>query len=304
MKLHHLGITIDVEDWYHIPSVTGSPFSQFSTTDEFFEKWDGRYDYLTESTKKVLNLLDDSRVHATFFVVAEVLEHYRGLVESIVEHGHEIACHGMHHACKIDPHSKLPLMTVEDFEKRTLKAKHMIEMVSGQKVTGYRAPNAMVTGWMIDSLEKIGFTYDSSVSKNSLFNKSDSPLHTVSSYPYYPVKGSLEQGEPRKILEFPWAFYQIGGVKIPSSGGPVLRFFGTYIVLSGLLQSLKRGHTVLYFHPIDLCSEPFPRIGKGRPFYWALKGEIIEKRLRRILNSIRSQRIPISPLGKLREQIS
>ena len=40
--------------------------------------------------------------HATFFVVADVVDHYPGLVESIVERGHEIGCHGLHHACKID----------------------------------------------------------------------------------------------------------------------------------------------------------------------------------------------------------
>ena len=42
-----LAITIDVEDWYHIPSVTGSPFSRFKDVDDFFKKWSGRYNYLT-----------------------------------------------------------------------------------------------------------------------------------------------------------------------------------------------------------------------------------------------------------------
>ena len=45
-------------------------------------------------------MLDEFAITATFFVVADVVEHYPGLVESIVERGHEIGCHGLHHACK------------------------------------------------------------------------------------------------------------------------------------------------------------------------------------------------------------
>ena len=56
---HSLSITVDVEDWYHIPSVTGSPFSVYKDVDDFFEKWNGRYDYLSEPTKRVLDMLDD-----------------------------------------------------------------------------------------------------------------------------------------------------------------------------------------------------------------------------------------------------
>jgi hypothetical protein len=46
--MNTLSITIDIEDWYHIPSVAGSPFSVYKDVDEFFDKWTGRrYDYLT-----------------------------------------------------------------------------------------------------------------------------------------------------------------------------------------------------------------------------------------------------------------
>ncbi len=45
-------------------------------------------------------MLEEYDINATFFVVADVVEHYPGLVESIAERGHEIGCHGLHHACK------------------------------------------------------------------------------------------------------------------------------------------------------------------------------------------------------------
>ena len=282
-----LAITVDIEDWYHIPSVCGSPFSVYKDTDEFFKRWNGRYDYLTEPTKRVLNLLNRFNVKATFFVVADVAQHYPGLIESIAEAGHEIACHGLHHECIIDPKTKKPLMDRETFEKETRAAKDILERISGKSVVGYRAPNAFIAGWMIDILEKIGFRYDSSVSVNSLYNKTDSSLNGVSSYPYYPKNESLEPDlrNERQIVEFPWAYYKMGGVKFPTSGGPMLRFLGARILTMGLKQSLNRGQVVFYFHPIDISVEKFPDVGKGRPLYWLIKGKIVEDRIKIILNN-------------------
>jgi len=285
-----LSVTIDIEDWYHIPSVCGSRFSIYKGVDEFFETWDSRYDYLSEPTKRTLDLLDEYNIIATFFIVADIAEHYPGLIESIAKRGHEIGCHGMHHTCKLDQRTKKPLMNIDDFETSTIKAKKILEKVSGEEVIGYRAPNAEVSGWMLDSLEKIGFKYDSSVSKNSLYNKTDSSLKGVSSVPYHPAAGSLEPAVSRNFIEFPWSYYDIG-LKIPTTGGPMLRFLGARLILKGLKQSLNRGHTVFHFHPIDISDEKFPHIGKGRPLYWSQKGKIIEKRIRYVLNNLEGVKI-------------
>ncbi len=278
-------VTVDLEDWYHIPSVCGSPYAVYRDVNEFFEKWKGEYDFLTEPTMRVLDLLDEFNVTATFFVVADTIEHYPGLIESVVERGHELACHGLHHTCKIDPATKKQLMSSTEFEQRTVLAKKMLEKISGEKIVGYRAPNAMVGGWMLDSLEQIGFKYDSSVSVNSLYNKTDSALKTVSSIPYYPVENGLETGYDRNFIEFPWAYYQ-NLLKIPACGGPILRFLGAPLVLNGLIQSLKRGHAIFYFHSLDISCAKFPSVGNRRPFYWCLKGKLIEQRIRYILNNL------------------
>ncbi|WP_440945529.1 polysaccharide deacetylase family protein [Methanosarcina sp. T3] len=289
-----LSITVDIEDWYHIPSVCGSSFSTYKNVSEFFEKWNKRYDYLSEPTKRTLDLLDEFKITATFFVVADVAEHYSGLIESISERGHEIACHGADHTCVLDTKTKEPLIGVEEFEATTLKAKKLLERISGQEVVGYRAPNGAVTGWMLDSLEKIGFKYDSSVSVNSLYNKSDSSLRDVSSFPYYPASGSLEPTrKKRNFVEFPWAYYDMG-IKIPTYGGPTLRFLGSRLIFKGLRQSLNRGHTIFYFHPIDISQEKFPSIGHRRPFYWTIKGKIVEERLRYVFNKLENiKKVPL-----------
>lgn len=298
MDKHALAVTVDIEDWYHIPSVTGSPFSTYRDTDEFFTKWNGRYDYLTEPTARVLDLLDVYDISATFFVVGEIVDRYPGLVEEIADRGHEVACHGLSHACKIDPTTKLPLMTPAEFKERTTKARSLLEHASGQKVTGYRAPSAMIGAWMRDALEDMGFAYDSSVSRNSLYNKTDRDLSSVSTMPYTPLRnGFSSSGNGVGFIEFPWSMIDIMGMKIPTSGGPMLRFLGSHVVLRGLRQSLARGHAVLYFHPLDISDEKFPVAGNGRPFYWAIKGRIIEKRLRYIFQDLWD--VPIKNLGTL-----
>lgn len=287
-RLHEnrsLSITVDIEDWYHIPSVCGSDFSVYKDVKEFFEKWEGRYDYLSKPTKRVLDILDEFNMTATFFIVADVAEHYPGLIESIAARGHEIACHGADHRCSINPNTKKPLLTIEEFEHSTAEAKRILEKASGQEVIGFRAPNAAVTGQMLDSLRKMGFKYDSSVSVNSLYNKTDSSLNCVSTVPYHPAEGSLEPGGKGNFVEFPWSYYNIG-IKIPTSGGPMLRFLGANLILKGIRQSLNRGHTIFYFHPIDICNEEFPKVGKGRPFYWIIKGDIVEQRIRYILKNL------------------
>lgn len=137
---------------------------------------------------------------------------------------------------------------------------------------------------MLDSLDKLGFKYDSSVSVNSFYNKSDSMLRGVTTKPYYPKKGKLEPGQERRTLEIPWSYFKFG-LKFPTGGGPMLRFLGAKYVLLGLKQSLKRGDSILYFHPIDISREDFPTgFSSKRPLYWAVKGEIVKRRVRRILS--------------------
>ncbi len=76
-----LAVTVDIEDWYHLPPVTGAPSSKFQDVPSFFSKWNSRYDYLSKPTIKILELFQELNVKATFFIVADVVEHYPGLVE-------------------------------------------------------------------------------------------------------------------------------------------------------------------------------------------------------------------------------
>ncbi|MGA8855703.1 MAG: polysaccharide deacetylase family protein, partial [Candidatus Bathyarchaeia archaeon] len=170
MQNHSLSVTVDLEDWYHVPSLIDPAISGNVSVEQFLSKWDRRYDYLTAPTHRVLDLLDEFNVRATFFIVADILLNYQGLAEAIAERGHEIACHGLHHYCKLHPNTKRPTVSAAEFRLMTLEAKRALEDACHVQVVGYRAPNAYVAGWMLDALEEMKFKYDSSVSANSLYN--------------------------------------------------------------------------------------------------------------------------------------
>ena len=55
---------------------------------------DGPHEYCTP---KVLDLLSQHRVHATFFVVAEALQRNLSVGRSIVAHGHNVGNHSLDH---------------------------------------------------------------------------------------------------------------------------------------------------------------------------------------------------------------
>lgn len=287
MEESKLAVSVDIEDWYHVPAVTGSSFSEFEDVHEFFEEWEGEYDYLSKPTYRTLDLLDKLEIKATFFVVADVVDNYPGLVEEIVDRGHEIGCHGLHHECAIDPETKKPRFTKDEYKEMILEAKEKLEDVYDEEVIGFRAPGAYIGGWVLDVLEDIGFKYDSSVAKNSLYNKTDSELKGVGTEPYHPKEGSLEPGGERDLVEIPWPYLKVGPLKVPTAGGPMVRLFGKWVVKRGLNQSLARGDSVFYFHPLDIARDDFPKLGTSwkRPMYWAFKGRVAEKRVKKLLSA-------------------
>ena len=288
-----LAVSVDVEDWYHVPAVSGAPFSPNESAPTFLESWEGRYDYLTEATHRTLDLLGDFDLEATFFVVADVVENYPGLVETIADRGHEVGCHGLHHECAIHPDTKAPRFTRKEYRERIAEAKSILESASGQEVRGFRAPNAYVGGWMLDVIEELGFEYDSSVARTSLYNKTDANLEGVGTSPYTPVEGSLVPGGDRDLLELPWPYYDLKVGKLPAGGGPAIRMLGYHLVQRGICQSLGRGNSIFYFHPIDIAREAFPNVGnmKRRPGYWLGKGETAEHRIKRLLSKFNRNRL-------------
>ncbi|PCJ57039.1 MAG: polysaccharide deacetylase [Planctomycetota bacterium] len=290
--MNKVALSIDIEDWYHGPAVIGSSFSKYKTINDFEKENDFEFHKLNKYIQRILEILKTYDVKATFFIIGDLANRYPEIVTSIIKDKHEIGCHGMYHYSKYDPAEDKMRYPADEFKEMTLASKKILEDQSGQQVNGYRAPGAYVCGEMIDILEDCGFSYDSSVCVNSIYKKSGGSLRGVDTKPYTPKKGSLEknnENNERTILEFPWSYYKLFNFKFPTAGGPFLRFFGSTYISRGIKQSLKRGHTGFYSHAIDISEEEFPQLGKHRPFYFLIKGKMVEKRLIRLIKKFKDQ---------------
>jgi peptidoglycan/xylan/chitin deacetylase (PgdA/CDA1 family) len=90
------------------------------------------------STPAFLDLLDEHRVSATFFLLGAHVEANRGLVEEMTRRGHETAVHGWDHRCLA---VKRP-GALRDEIRRTVD---LLESVTGRRPRWYRPPYGVLT---------------------------------------------------------------------------------------------------------------------------------------------------------------
>jgi len=84
------------------------------------------------NTLRLLELFEQFDVYGTFVVLGWVAEQYPQLVRDIAAGGHEIACHGFSHRLVHE-------QTADEFYEETLRAKNLLEDITGSAVIGYRA---------------------------------------------------------------------------------------------------------------------------------------------------------------------
>ena len=231
---------IDFEDWYHIELV------------QKYFKPKNPESKIVLGIDKILNLLEKNDTYATFFMVGELLVQEPKLLDKIIDAGHEIAFHTMHHS-RIDTS-----MTKEMFED---EIKLFSELTSG-KSKGFRAPSFSLnnsSSWIFDILEKYDYLYDSSVmpAKTMLYG-----LPHAEKKPFKISSRSIEKNDPNGILhEFPLLTTQILGKTFPASGGFYLRFFPPMIIENAILKNEKnKTPSSFYIHSWELTPEFMPKL--------------------------------------------
>ncbi|MEQ9009701.1 MAG: polysaccharide deacetylase family protein [Ekhidna sp.] len=276
-----VAISVDVEDWYHSRHVLSTDNAPNSAVKAFKQKFNRNFTFLNAPIQKLLELYDRFNVRATFFLVADLIDDYQNTFESIVDAGHEIGCHGLHHIEYIGEGSAAELQL---FRENVSMSKRMLEELCGSPVIGFRAPSAFYRPWMTVVLKQLGFTYDSSISRNSLFNKFGRKIpNHIQTSPVYLENSGNNQSD---IVEIPWPYLNIAGFKIPTGGGPTIRYFPPFINKWGVRQSLRKGDTSLYIHPHDISLDPLPDIiADSRRKFWRNRGEEAHSRYRSIIES-------------------
>ncbi|MGI5329490.1 polysaccharide deacetylase family protein [Actinomadura nitritigenes] len=141
---------------------------------------------------RILDLLDEMEVPATFFVPGWVAERRPGLAASIVERGHEVAHHSYAHR---PPTSMTPQEERADFVRALEVFAHQ-----GIEITGFRAALWEASWLTTDLVAEYGLRYDSSLMGD------DRPYRVGTAYGEIvelPVHWSLDDWEQYAYLPEP-----------------------------------------------------------------------------------------------------
>jgi len=260
-------LTVDVEDYFHPNAMDGVvPPSQ----------WDAMPHRVEANTRRMLDLLDECGVHATFFVLGWVAERWPQLISDIERRGHEVACHGFAHRLVYQ-------LGREPFRADVLRARSVLEDIVGHRIAGFRAASYSIvdsTLWALDVLIDLGFTYDSSIFPIR------HDLYGIPSFSRTPVRIERAAGA---ILEIPPSTVRLLGQNWPVAGGGYFRLFPYWLTRRAIewLNQHERRAGMVYVHPWELDVDQ-PRLHGGlraRLQYTNLHRT--EARLRRLLREFR-----------------
>jgi polysaccharide deacetylase family protein (PEP-CTERM system associated) len=225
-------LTIDVEDYYQVSAFESSVR---------FEDWPTYESRTHRNTLRVLDLLDEYGVRATFFVLGWEAEQRPALVEEIVRRGHEVASHGYRHRL-------IYTMTADECREDILRSKTCLERITGSPVVGFRAASYSIVArslWCLDILIDLGFKYDSSIF----------PIrHDRYGIPRANRFAHVLERERGQIVEFPLSTMQVLGLNLPIAGGGYLRLLPLRLIRAGIQQinAAARQPAIVYLHPWEL----------------------------------------------------
>jgi polysaccharide deacetylase family protein (PEP-CTERM system associated) len=222
-------LSIDVEDYFQV-----SAFAPYVARSD----WQDRVCRVEANIDRILKLLADRNIQATFFTLGWIAERFPQMVRRIVDNGHELASHGY-------GHQRASEQGEESFSADVRLAKFLLEDIGGVEVRGYRAPSFSIgdaNAWAFDCLMQAGYRYSSSIYpvRHDHYGSPAAPrfAHTVG--------GGL--------LEVPLTTVRLLGKNWPASGGGFFRLL-PYAVSKSLLRHVNRvdGQPgVFYFHPWEI----------------------------------------------------
>ena len=214
---------------------------------------DGRY---ADNARRILDFLDERSVRATIFIVGELIDRERTLIARACDAGHEPALHSFRHVPLTAEHR-------DHYQARLAAAKSTLEDVSGQAVTGYRAPVFSLTAetcWVLPMLQETGIEYSSSVlpARHPLYGFANAPRRAFR--------------WPQGLVELPVPLARFAGIDLPFLGGIYLRYLPNTVVNVLLRRLAAEQPRWSYVHPYDIdAEEPYYRFpGTSTLMSWLL----------------------------------
>ncbi|MBL3556694.1 MULTISPECIES: XrtA system polysaccharide deacetylase [Marinobacter] len=225
-------LTIDVEDYFQVAALA-------EAVDQ--NDWSSMEYRVEANTDRLLELFSQKGVKATFFTLGWVAERSPELIRRIQKAGHEIASHGY-------SHQLVYKQTPEVFRDETRRSKQILEDITGEPITGYRAASYSITAqsrWALDILCEEGFTWDSSIF----------PVHHdrygMPGTPHEPYR--LEAPGGGTLIEFPLSTCPLGSYRLPIAGGGYFRLYPYWLSRWGLGKINRAGQPfIFYLHPWEI----------------------------------------------------
>lgn len=261
-------LTIDLEDYFQVSNFEGYIPKQ---------KWHVMPLRIEYSTMKLLDILSQFGVKATFFVLGWIAERMGLLIRKIDAAGHEIASHGYDHRIAYN-------LTPDEFRDDLVRSKTAIEYAIGKKISGYRATSYSVVRRNIGYLRILaeeGFCYDSSIFP--VYHD----RYGIPDWDRFPTM--IKEGD-YAIYEVPPSTYRIGSFNLPIAGGGYLRLFPVRFLAYCIdrINKIERSPAVMYIHPWEIdTGQPKIRISFKKAFRHYNNLDATEEKLTYLLNKFR-----------------
>ena len=235
-------MTIDVEDYFHVSVFDGLVPRH---------AWDSLESRVERNTGRLLDILAEHNVRATFFILGWVAERHPDLVRRIGAGGHEIASHGYGHRLVYD-------QTPQAFRQDVRRAKLLLEDATGNPVLGYRAPSYSIvprTLWALDVLTEEGYSYDASIFPIR-HDRYGIPVSARQPYVIDRAHG--------RIIEAPASTVRLGGLNFPIAGGGYFRLLPYSWAQWGIgrVNAVEGRPVIFYLHPWEIDPDQ-PRLSAG-----------------------------------------
>ncbi|MET4132090.1 polysaccharide deacetylase family protein (PEP-CTERM system associated) [Porphyrobacter sp. MBR-155] len=225
------GLSVDVEDWFQVGA-----FENVIARGE----WESIRTRVEDNVYRVIDLLAEADVRATFFTLGWVAQRHPNMIRRIADAGHELASHGYDHA-------RVFTLDRPAFAEDIRKAREIIEDCAGVAVTGYRAPSFSIdhrTPWAFAELAAQGYAYSSSVAPvaHDHYGWPEAPR-----FAFRPLSWS-------SLVELPVTTALLGGRRVAAGGGGFFRVL-PYAFSRWAIRQANREEgrpAVFYFHPWEV----------------------------------------------------
>lgn len=238
-------LTFDIEDWYHILD------NESSRTEAQWASFAARLD---GNTDRLLGLLAETGLRATFFCLGWVAEKHPDVVKRIHAAGYEIGSHSHRHQLVYEQRP-------EEFKSDLERSIKRLEDLTGTKVRAYRAPGFSITRsntWAFAALKENGIEIDSSVFPASRAHGGFADFGTA--------QPALIEHDGALLKEFPINTFELAGRRLIFSGGGYFRLL-PYPVIRRMMAASP--YVMTYFHPRDF--DPDQPVLPGLRWYRVFK---------------------------------